>query len=58
MAEMVDTKDAPIWNAIDAKNYKQALNLVNKRIAKNPSEYLEVSASIHFHPPQDENTRD
>jgi N-terminal acetyltransferase B complex non-catalytic subunit len=35
-------QDAPIWNAIEAGNYKQALKLVDKRLAKKPSDYLEV----------------
>jgi hypothetical protein len=44
MAEqmMMDRQDAPIWNAIEASNYKQALKLVDKRLAKKPTDYLEV----------------
>jgi len=37
-----DRLDLPIWNAIEASNFKQALKLVDKRLAKKPSEYLEV----------------
>lgn len=37
-----DHQDLPIWNAIEASNFKQALKLVDKRLAKKPSEYLEV----------------
>lgn len=38
-----DRQDAPIWNAIEASNYKQALKLVDKRLAKKSTDYLEVS---------------
>ena len=37
-----DHQDLPIWNAIEANNFKQALKLVDKRLAKKPSDYLEV----------------
>lgn len=37
------SQDAPIWNAIKANNFKQALKLVDKRLAKKHTEYLEVS---------------
>jgi N-terminal acetyltransferase B complex non-catalytic subunit len=37
------SQDAPIWNAIEANNFKQALKLVDKRLAKRHTEYLEVS---------------
>ncbi|CAG8961090.1 hypothetical protein HYFRA_00002633 [Hymenoscyphus fraxineus] len=37
-----DRQDAPIWNAIEASNYKQALKLVDKRLAKKPSDYLQA----------------
>ncbi|TVY14865.1 N-terminal acetyltransferase B complex subunit arm1 [Lachnellula arida] len=37
-----DRQDAPIWNAIDASNFKQALKLVDKRLAKKRSDYLEA----------------
>jgi N-terminal acetyltransferase B complex non-catalytic subunit len=37
-----DRQDIPIWNAIEANNFKQALNLVDKRLAKRPTEYLQV----------------
>jgi len=39
-----DRLDIPIWNAIDAHNFKQALKYVDKRLAKKPSEYLDVSS--------------
>jgi len=41
-----DRLDVPIWNAIEANNFKQALKLVDKRVAKKPSEYLDVSAIV------------
>jgi len=37
-----DRQDIPIWNAIEANNFKQALKLVEKRLQKKPSDYLEV----------------
>ncbi|RDL34632.1 uncharacterized protein BP5553_07760 [Venustampulla echinocandica] len=37
-----DRQDAPIWNAIEANNFKQALKLVDKRLAKKHTEYLEA----------------
>lgn len=37
-----DRQDLPIWNAIEANNFKQALKLVDKRLAKKQSDYLEV----------------
>jgi N-terminal acetyltransferase B complex non-catalytic subunit len=37
-----DRQDVPIWNAIEANNLKQALKLVDKRLAKRPTDYLEV----------------
>ena len=36
-------QDTPIWNAIEANNFKQALKLVDKRLSKKHSDYLEVS---------------
>ena len=39
---MKERQDAPIWNAIEANNYKQALKLVDKRLSKKPTDYLEV----------------
>ncbi|KAG9236907.1 N-acetyltransferase B complex non catalytic subunit-domain-containing protein [Amylocarpus encephaloides] len=39
---MRDRQDAPIWNAIEAGNYKQALKLVDKRLAKKQTDYLEA----------------
>jgi N-terminal acetyltransferase B complex non-catalytic subunit len=39
------TQDAPIWNAIEANNFKQALKLVDKRLAKRHTDYLEVSGT-------------
>lgn len=41
-----DRLDVPIWNAIEANNLKQAIKLVDKRLAKKPSDYLEVSLPI------------
>lgn len=38
-----DRLDVPIWSAIEASNFKQALKHVDKRLAKKPNEYLEVS---------------
>ena len=38
--------DVPIVNAIDAANYKQALKLVEKRLAKKADDYLYVSPTI------------
>ncbi|KAH8815250.1 N-acetyltransferase B complex non catalytic subunit-domain-containing protein [Xylogone sp. PMI_703] len=37
-----DRQDGPILQAIDAKNYKQALRLIDKRIAKKRTDYLEA----------------
>jgi hypothetical protein len=37
-----DRQDIAIWNAIDANNFKQALKLVDKRLAKKHTDYLEV----------------
>jgi N-terminal acetyltransferase B complex non-catalytic subunit len=37
-----DRQDMPIWNAIEANNFKQALKLVDKRLTKRPTEYLQV----------------
>ncbi|TVY35515.1 N-terminal acetyltransferase B complex subunit [Lachnellula subtilissima] len=37
-----DRQDAPIWNAIDASNFKQALKLVDKRLAKKRTDYFEA----------------
>lgn len=37
-----DRQDVPIWNAIEAGNFKQALKLVDKRLLKKPTEYLQV----------------
>lgn len=42
MDNLQDRQDVPIWNAVEAKNYKQALKLVDKRLAKKPTDYLEV----------------
>jgi hypothetical protein len=36
-------QDAAIWNAIEANNFKQALKLVDKRLSKKHTDYLEVS---------------
>ena len=45
---IMDRQDAPIWNAIEAKNYRQALKLLDKRLSKKPTEYLEVRAANHL----------
>lgn len=37
-----ERQDAPIWNAIEGNNFKQALKLVDKRLSKKPSGYLEA----------------
>ncbi|QSZ28628.1 hypothetical protein DSL72_003127 [Monilinia vaccinii-corymbosi] len=37
-----DRQDAPIWSAIEAGNLKQALKLVDKRLAKKRTSHLEV----------------
>jgi N-terminal acetyltransferase B complex non-catalytic subunit len=37
-----DRLDVPIWNSIEANNFKQALKLVDKRLSKKPTEYLQV----------------
>ena len=37
-----DQQDVPIWNAIEVKNYKQAIKVIDKRIKKKSSDYLEV----------------
>ncbi|CZR50694.1 uncharacterized protein PAC_00568 [Phialocephala subalpina] len=42
MDNLQDRQDVPIWNAVEAKNYKQALKLVDKRLAKKPTDYLEA----------------
>lgn len=39
-----DRQDIPIWNAIEANNFKQALKLVDKRLTKKPTDYLQVRA--------------
>jgi hypothetical protein len=41
-----DRQDAPIWNAIEASNFKQALKLVDKRLAKKRTPHLEVSLTM------------
>ncbi|RQM06867.1 hypothetical protein DH86_00000004 [Scytalidium sp. 3C] len=40
-----DRQDVPILQAIDAKNYKQATRLIDKRLAKKPTDYLESSGT-------------
>jgi hypothetical protein len=42
--QLRERQDAPIWNAIEANNFKQALKLVDKRLAKRHTDYLEVSS--------------
>ncbi|CCU78903.1 cytoskeleton organisation protein/Dec1 [Blumeria hordei DH14] len=37
-----DRQNLNIWNAIDAKNYKHAIKLIDKRLAKSNDEYLEA----------------
>lgn len=37
-----DRQDAAIWNALETNNYKQALKLVDKRLAKKKTDHLEV----------------
>ncbi|ESZ98846.1 hypothetical protein SBOR_0704 [Sclerotinia borealis F-4128] len=37
-----DRQDVPIWNAIEAGNFKQALKLVDKRLAKKRTSHLEA----------------
>jgi N-terminal acetyltransferase B complex non-catalytic subunit len=37
-----DRQDAQIWTQIEAKNFKQALKLVDKRLSKKRTDYLEV----------------
>lgn len=41
--QLRERQDASIWNAIEANNFKQALKLVDKRLAKRHTDYLEVS---------------
>lgn len=52
MDQLQDRQNVPIWNAIEASNYKQAVKLVDKRLSKKPTEYLEVcglNAHCHTH---------
>ncbi|KAK2626510.1 hypothetical protein QTJ16_003685 [Diplocarpon rosae] len=42
MDQFQDRQDLQIWNAIEAKNFKQALKLVDKRLAKKHTEYHEA----------------
>jgi hypothetical protein len=44
-----DRLEAPICRAIEAGDYKQALKLVEKRLAKSDDPYLIVSLRIHDH---------
>ncbi|KAK6615242.1 cytoskeleton organization protein [Botrytis cinerea] len=37
-----DRQDVPIWNAVEAGNFKQALKLVDKRLAKKRTPHLEA----------------
>ncbi|CAD6503993.1 BgTH12-05734 [Blumeria graminis f. sp. triticale] len=37
-----DRQNLNIWNAIDAKNYKHAVKIIDKRLAKSNDEYLEA----------------
>ncbi|KAI1005849.1 hypothetical protein K3495_g2373 [Podosphaera aphanis] len=46
MEQNRDHHNAQIWNAVDAKNYKQAIKLIDKRLSKGPDEYLEA---LKFH---------
>ena len=38
-----DRQDLPVWNALEANNVKQALKLIDKRLAKKRTDRLEVS---------------
>lgn len=42
MDPLRDRKSDAIWNAIEANNFKQALKLVDKKLAKKHDDYLEV----------------
>ncbi|KAJ5032454.1 uncharacterized protein L3040_009058 [Drepanopeziza brunnea f. sp. 'multigermtubi'] len=46
MDQFQDRQDVQIWNAIEAKNYKQALKLVDKRLAKKRTDYHELFSSL------------
>jgi N-terminal acetyltransferase B complex non-catalytic subunit len=48
-----DRQDIPIWNAIEANNFKQALKLVDKRLTKKPTDYLQVRAGSRCISPAD-----
>lgn len=48
MDQLQDRQDAQIWNAIEAKNLKQALKLIDKRLAKKHTDYHEVRAELLF----------
>jgi len=41
-------KDASIWGLIQVKNYKQALKVVEKKISKKPTDYLDVSMAVEL----------
>lgn len=43
-----DRQDLPIWNAIEASNFKQALKLVDKRLSKKRTDHLEVSSRLPY----------
>lgn len=49
-----DRQDIPIWNAIEANNFKQALKLVDKRLTKKPTDYLQVRAGSRWISPADD----
>jgi hypothetical protein len=53
MDKIRDRQDAPIWNAIEANNFKQALKLVDKRLAKKRTDYLEVWLNANCSTPFD-----
>lgn len=49
LPEARDRLDQPIINAIEVKNYKQALKLVDKRLAKKQSDdFLQVMCAIWY----------
>ncbi|RKF76353.1 N-terminal acetyltransferase B complex subunit arm1 [Golovinomyces cichoracearum] len=37
-----DRQYTSVWNAVNAKNYKQAIKLIEKKLAKCPDDYLEA----------------
>jgi hypothetical protein len=47
--QLRERQDTAIWNAIEANNFKQALKLVDKRLAKRHTDYLEVRGTDEMH---------